>query len=117
MKEIGHSEATAKKLEQAESEKDDLLSANKGYVKKVNKLREQLEATGRPAAMAPPAAVRPTEERKGPPMSGSNFAKMMSMQLEINQLQMMNAHLESLAAGKGPPIQQPQSPSPALVAT
>ena len=34
-------------------------------------------------------------------MPGSNFAKMMNMQLEINQLKIMNAHLEGLAGGTG----------------
>ena len=90
--------ATIAELRRQLREQEQLLRLQQ---QQLEKLREQLEATGRPAAMAPPAAVRPTEERKGPPMSGSNFAKMMSMQLEINQLQMMNAHLESLAAGKG----------------
>ena len=84
--------ATIAELRRQLREQEQLLRLQQ---QQLEKLRKQLEATGRPAA------ARPTEQRKGPPMSGSNFGKMMSMQLEINQLQMMNVHLESLAAGKG----------------
>ena len=94
-----------KKLTTTEAELAESLNREQQISWRVDSLAKELaearaaaaQAAAQPAAAAPAAQpLKPASRQPAAPLSNSNFAKMMGMQQEINQLK---SHIETLTAG------------------